>query len=191
MILPSLTLNRQFVEDFMASTAPCFAMGVVEEGRSPCAFLALSPIDEIPPDVTYGGFNFGHSVMGTSQYEVVHFAFEFYGYRTFNTLVNPSDPVAKAVLEMMIERKEYFFFAINPSGAVTAFKADVGDHQLTGIVSNLDRIRKSTTSDEQYEAAVVAFSDNPHPVGPMLHWVCRADKEYLDLSGEIIELNPV
>ena len=191
MNLPILTMNRQVVEDFVAASAPCFAMGIVEEGRTPCAFLALRPIDEIPPDVTHGGFNFGHAVLGTSHYEVVHFAFEFYGYRTFNTLINPSNPIAKAVLSMMIEKQEFFFFAINPSGAVTAFKANVGDSHLTGIVSNLERIRKSTTSDEQYDAALATFCDSPRPTGPMLHWVCRDGGDYLDLSSDIIELNPV
>lgn len=190
-MLPQLRMNRRFVEDFMAAGAPCFAMGVVEEGRSPCAFLALRPIDEIPPDITHGGFNFGHSVLGTADYEVVHFAFEFYGYRTFNTLINPSDTIAKAVLSMMVEKKEFFFFAINPSGAVTAFKSEIGEYTLDGIMSNLTRLRNSTTTDAQYDAALVAFSDNPRPAGPMLHWICRDEEDYLDLSGEIIELNPV
>ena len=189
-MLPQLILNRRFVEDLVAASAPCFAMGVVDDGSATYPFLALRPVDEIPQDVTHGGFNFGHSVLGTSEYEIVHFAFEFYRYRTFNTLVNPSDPVTKTVLAMMIEKKEYFFFAINPSGAVVAFKSEVGEYQLDGIISNLPRLMNSKTTDEQYDAALTKFSDNPRPMGPMLHWVCRKNEKYLDLSDEIIELNP-
>jgi len=60
-----------------------------------------------------------------------------------------------------------FFFAVNPSGGVTALKADIGECNLDGIVSNFERIMRSTTTDAQYDAALTAFSD--HPVGPMLH----------------------
>ncbi len=76
-LLTRLTLNRQFVEDFIAADVPCFAMGVVDERKSPCAFLALRTAETIPFDISDGGFNFGHSVFGNSQFEVVHFAFEF------------------------------------------------------------------------------------------------------------------
>lgn len=61
---------------------------------------------------------------------------------------------------------------------------------MNGIESNLDRIRHSTTSDAQYDAALVAFSDHPDPVGPMLHWVCRNCENGLDLSHNVIELGP-
>lgn len=190
MTLPTLRLNRQFVDDFVAASAPCFAMGVVEESGKRYAFLALRPVEEIPGDVTFNGFNFGHSVLEISRNEVVHFAFEFYGYKIFNVLINPRYPVAKTILSMMVKQREYFFFAINPSGSVTAFKSEIGNSELTGVISNLERIMASTTSDEQYERSLAAFSDKPTPVGPMLHWVCRDNESYLDLSSKIIELNP-
>ena len=57
------------------------------------------------------GFKFGHSVFGTSKFEAVHFAFEFYNFQTFNALVNPNNLLAQTVLSMMIESGEYFFFA--------------------------------------------------------------------------------
>ncbi|MGF6482952.1 hypothetical protein [Paraburkholderia sp. JPY419] len=189
-MLPMLRMNRSFVEALLAERAPCFAMGLVAEGQTRYACLTLRPVDDIPQDLTRGGFNFGHSVRGTDDFEVVHFGFEFYGYRIFNALINPGNAIARTILSHMIETKAFFFFAVNPSGGVTAFKADIGECSLDGIVSNIERIMRSTRTDAQYDAALTAFSDNPDPVGPMLHWVCRDCQDGLDLFNNLIELRP-
>ena len=34
---------------------------------------------------------FGHSLLGTAAYEVIHFAFMFYGFVTYNVLINPNN----------------------------------------------------------------------------------------------------
>ena len=47
---------------FIDADAPCFALGVVEEHGRPCAFLALRPEEEIPAEVSAGGFNFGKPI---------------------------------------------------------------------------------------------------------------------------------
>ena len=39
--VPKLTVNGQFMRDFMAEESPCFALGLVEERKQPCGFLAL------------------------------------------------------------------------------------------------------------------------------------------------------
>jgi hypothetical protein len=78
-MLPTLRMNRRFVEALLGERAPCFAMGLVAEGQTRYACLALRPVDDIPQTLTRGGFNFGHSVRGTDDFEVVHFGFEFYG----------------------------------------------------------------------------------------------------------------
>jgi hypothetical protein len=183
-------MNRKFVEALLAERTPCFAMGLVAEGQTRYACLALRPTDDIPHDVTRGGFNFGHSIRGTDEFEVVHFGFEFYGYRIFNALINPGNAIARTILEHMVETKAFFFFAIQPSGGVIAFKAGIGEYSMNGIGSNLERILHSTTTDAQYDAALAAFSDHPEPVGPMLHWVCRDCEDGLDLSVNVIELGP-
>lgn len=153
-------------------------------------FLALRTAETIPSDISHGGFNFGHSVFGTSKFEVVHFAFEFYNFQTFNALVNPNNLLAQTVLSMMIESGEYFFFAISPSGAVTAFKTEIQQDNLSGIKANLYRINASKTTDRQYTKAIASFIENPQPAGTMLNWVCRDNLKYLDLAGDTIELNP-
>ena len=38
-----MTVNRLFMDEFMTSTAPCFALGVVEERKQVSGFLALRP----------------------------------------------------------------------------------------------------------------------------------------------------
>jgi len=36
-LLPRLTVNRSFMSAFLAAPPPCFALGLVEERRRPCA----------------------------------------------------------------------------------------------------------------------------------------------------------
>jgi hypothetical protein len=189
-LLPRLVMNREFLADFLDAEVPCFAMGVVEERKTSLAFLALRTAENIPDDITAGGFSFGHSVFANSEFETVHFAFEFYGFHTYNTLVNPNNPIARTVLKLMIDQGEYFFFAVNPSRSATAFKAEVGEYDLGGILPFLDRIMASKTTDRQYEKAVASFTKNPEPPGTMLNWVCRDKAEYLDLTGDTFVLNP-
>lgn len=40
-MLPTLRMNRNFVEALLAERAPCFAMGLVAEGQTHYACLAL------------------------------------------------------------------------------------------------------------------------------------------------------
>jgi hypothetical protein len=73
--LPKLTVNGQFMRDFMAEESPCFALGLVEERKQLCGFLALRPAEVIPPEISGLGFNFGHALLGTTEFEVIQFVF--------------------------------------------------------------------------------------------------------------------
>jgi hypothetical protein len=77
------------MRDFMAEESPCFALGLVEERKQTCGFLALRPAEVIPPEISGLGFNFGHALLGTTEFEVIQFVFHFYGFETYNMLVNP------------------------------------------------------------------------------------------------------
>ena len=122
---------------------------------------------------------------------MVHFAFEFYGHATYNALVNPSDPVAQAVLEVMVGTGDYFFFAINADRrGTTAFRSGVGADSLAGLKANMARIRRSTTSEEQYRLAEAQFEKRPEPPGVLLTWACRSDTGHLDLVHDRLVLNP-
>jgi hypothetical protein len=188
-LLPRLTVNRRFMSDFLAAKTPCFAIGLVEERQRPCGFLALRPDETIPPGITDAGFRFGHSLLGNADYEVVHFAFEFYGFKRYNVLVNPGNPLVKAVLSTMVESGDYFFFAVS-DGSATSFRSEIGQKGMAGLETNFPRILRSTTTDAQYRKAVSAFEKNPDPPGTMLHWICRDCPDYLDLTRDRLELNP-
>jgi hypothetical protein len=110
--LPKLTMNGQFIRDFIAAESPCFALGLVEERKQPCGFLALRPAEVIPPEISGLGFNFGHALLGATKFEVIQFVFHFYGFETYNMLVNPNNRLVKKVLMRMVESGDYFFFAI-------------------------------------------------------------------------------
>lgn len=189
-LLPTLTLNRSFMQAFIAADPPCFAMGLVEEHGRPCGFLGLRPEVSIPADITNQGFNFGHSLYESSAFEVIHFAFEFYGFKTYNVLINPNNPIVQAVLQRMIENGDYFFFALEATGRATAFRAEIEQDNLSQIKANFSRIRQSMTTKTQYDLALCAFEDDPRPEGTLLQWVCCDQIDYLDLTTDRMELKP-
>ena len=188
--LPRLIVNSRFIDEFISAEAPCFALGLVEERKQTCGFLALRPKIVIPDEYTRTGFRFGHSLLGNADYVVVHFAFHFYNYETFNVLVNPNNPVVQTFLKRMLETGDYFFFAVDPKGSVTTFRSELGQEDLAGLKTNLPFIKNAKTTDAQYRKAVALFEKNPDPPGRMLNWVCRDDTDYLDLTRHREELTP-
>ena len=42
-LLPRLIVNSRFIDEFISAQAPCFALGLVEERKQTCGFLALRP----------------------------------------------------------------------------------------------------------------------------------------------------
>ncbi|MDH3710407.1 MAG: hypothetical protein OER04_10990 [Cyclobacteriaceae bacterium] len=180
--LPILTVNRGFIEEFISAEPSCFALGLVEEGRRTSGFLALRPNEVIPSDVLGKGFRLGHGLLGTSKFEVVQFSFEFYGFGIYNVLINPKSFLVKTILALMVETKDYFFFALDGNQSVTAFRSDIGEKNLVGLKTNLPKIQNSTTTDTQYRKALLSFERNPEPAGVLLNWVCQSNTEYLDLS---------
>jgi hypothetical protein len=64
---------------------------------------------------------------------VIQFAFQFYGFETYNVLVNPNNHLVKRVLITMVESGDYFFFAISPNRSVTAFRSEIGQEKLAGL----------------------------------------------------------
>ena len=132
-LLARLSINRQFMSDFLSAATPCFALGMLEERKRSCGFLALRPNEVITPEISDAGFLFGHSLIGNADFEVVHFAFHFYGFKTYNVLVNPNNPLVRTVLTSMVKTKDYFFFALDSQGGVTLFRSECGEANLVGL----------------------------------------------------------
>ncbi len=189
-LLQKLVMNRKFIEDFVSEKAPCFAVGMIEEKRKNIGLLALRPGKSIPPEVTARGLNFGHSLFGNDHYQVIHLAFEFYGFCTYNVLLNPSNPLVRTVLRAMVEYKEYFFLSIGQNQDVTAFRSEISQEILNGISASLEYVQRSTTSDMEYQEALQSFQKCPISPGFLLTWVCRDNPEYLDLTTDRLELTP-
>jgi hypothetical protein len=189
--LPHLIVNRSFMSEFVRAKTPCVALGLVEVQNQECAFIALRPDQPISSDISDQGLRFGHCLLGTENYEVIHFSFEFYGFATYNVLINPNNSLMKVVLKKIIEDGDCFFFALDTTGNVTAFRTEIDSDILTSLKSNLSRLMNSTTTDTQYRQAVSSFSQNPNPQGIFLNWVCRNEISYLDLTHDRLELTPV
>lgn len=191
MLLPPLAVNRSFMAEFIAAEPPCLALGLVEMDGTECALLALRLEEALPEHVSAKGFAFGHALLGTGSWEVVHFGFQFYGHATYNALINPADTVAKAVLATMVRTGDYVILAVDAERrGTTAFRSDLGTSGLAGLRSNMARIERSTTSEAQYRRAVSQFAVSPEPPGTLLAWACRGDTGQLDLARDRLVLNP-
>jgi hypothetical protein len=169
---------------------PCFALGLVEEQRQQCGFLALRPDEVIPPEISAVGFNFGHALLRIAEFEVIQFAFQLYGFETYNVLVNPNNHLVKRVLITMVESGDYFFFAMRPNRNVTAFRSEIGQEKLAGLSTNLRQIQGPTTTDAQCQRALARFRRYPDPPGQVLNWVCRDNVDSLDLAQDCLEMIP-
>jgi hypothetical protein len=188
--LPTLTVNRRFMMDFIAKEPPCLALGLVEVEGSQTAMITLRLNEALPREVSAAGFAFGHALYGGGSWEVVHFAFEFYGFATWHVLINPSDPAARLVLSTMIRTGDYFFFALYSDHSTTAFRSDVAPDNLIWLKANMARIQASTTTETRYRQAESSFAQRPEPPGTMLTWVRRNNQESLDLAEDPLALRP-
>ena len=73
-------MNGSFLREFVSATTPCFALGLVEEGKNRYGCMALRFEQAIPRPVLNSGFGFGYQLLGSHDVEVVHFVFDFYGF---------------------------------------------------------------------------------------------------------------
>jgi hypothetical protein len=187
---PRMTINRRFLAEFMAADAPCFALGFVEEQKRVSGFLALRLDPPVPRHVTDIGLRLGQGLIGTSEFEVVHFSFEFYGHGIYHALVNPNNPLVRPVLACMVQTQDYVFFSINASGSdgeASIFRSSL---DVAGFAANFARIERSTTTEEQYARTVKSFSLKPDPPGVLMHWVCRDNLDALDLDRDRLDMTP-
>jgi hypothetical protein len=152
--LSSLTVNRSFITEFIAADKSCCASGMVEVEDQHCEFLDLRPEPMIPPGVTDLGFNLGHTLFGTDTYEVIHFAFEFYGFQTFNVLINPNTAIAQAVLKRMIETGDYFFFAIDDLNNMTDYRGYFGSVHFSNSVRAISATLKIVIDNGLFEGCL-------------------------------------
>ena len=177
---PPLMVNRGFMSAFADEAAPSLAPAIVEMENARCALIALRLSKPIPRSISGTGFEFGHALIGTKTWEVVHFAFTFSGFATFHGLLNPSNPIVQAVLAIMVETGNYVFFALDSERSALVLRAPMGVESLAGLKKNLTRLRKSRTSEAQYRSALMHFEVDPQPPGIMLNWVCRAETGALE-----------
>jgi hypothetical protein len=191
-MLPTLTVNRSFMKALIAAEAPCCGLGLVEVDQKKSGFLALRPGEVIPEASQSLGFNFGHSLYGSSQFEVVHFSFEFYGFGLYHVLVNPNNPLVQVVLKTMLESRDYFFFSIEErSGSVTAFRNEIDSEVMANFQRDWPLIESSNTTKRQYHKAVSGFiRDDAYPTGSLMHWLELDNLSYLDLRIDRLDLNP-
>ena len=133
---------------------------------------------------------FGHSVIGTMEEPVLHFAFEFYGHATYHGLVPSGNPIIQAVLNTMLETGDYFFFAINPDNSITAFRSPLDGTMLMQLQNTQDVFGRSICSDGRYEQTVTQFNQNIYQPENVMKWVCRNNWDYLNLTKYRMELYP-
>jgi hypothetical protein len=73
---------------------------------------------------------------------------------------------------------------------MTAFRSEIGEGTLTGLLANMARIQGSTTTELHYQHALAQLRRHPSPPGHVMEWVCRDNPGYLDLTQDRLEMNP-
>ena len=99
--------------------------------------MGLRPDEEIPPDISGAGFGLGHRLLGTAEHEVIQFFFHFYGFKTYNVLVTPNNPLVRVVLTMMVESGDYFFFGRQLGRGPHRIPVGIGGSDPGGLTTNL------------------------------------------------------
>jgi hypothetical protein len=74
--------------------------------------------------VSAAGFCFGNAISDARRWQVVHFAFAFYGFAPCSVLLNPRNPVMRSVLAAIVESGDYFFLALEQDRHAMAFRPD-------------------------------------------------------------------
>src|SRR5713101_6574939 len=161
---PPLVVNRLFMQEFLAAEPPCLALGLVEERQQLCGMLALRLAEALPPAIADRGFEFGHALFGNTTFAVLHLVLAFPGFQTYNVLINPNNLV---------------------------IRADIGSEGLAVLRANRARLQASTTTDAQYQQALMSFAAHPDPAGILLPWVCRETVAAVDLTTDRMALTPV
>jgi hypothetical protein len=187
---PKLVVSSLFMAEFVAAEAPCFALGLIEDRALPFGLIALKLAEPVPKATAAVGMRFGHSLFGNQKFIVVHFAFEFYGYRTFNAIVKPDNPIVRRVLSAMVETGTTNFMTVDDGGSATIFSSDLGSHNLAGLDANLPRILSSVASEADYQLAMAHFERDTSPGVGVLNWVCHDNPAYLDLSQNRMDMSP-
>jgi len=129
-------------------------------------------------------------LFGSAAFVVLHLVFAFPGFQTYHVLLNPNNMLVQAVLRTMLDDGDYFFFALQPQGQVTAFRAAIGSDSLAILRANRARLEASTTTAAQYQQALTAFAAHPEPPGVLLPWGCRETVAALDLTTDRLRLTP-
>jgi hypothetical protein len=187
---PALVVNRLFMQEFLAAEPPCLALGMVEERQQLCGMLALHLDEAMPPAIADRGFEFGHALYGSAAFAVLLLVFAFPGFQTYHVLINPNNLLVQAVLRTMLDDGDYFFFALQPQGQVTAFRTEIGSEGLAVLRAHRARLQASTTTEAQYQRAVTSFAARPDPPGILLPWVCRDQIAAVDLTTNRMTLTP-
>ena len=190
MALPPITLNRQFFKDFTKADAPCCALGLVRSDDAVTGFFAMKPEVVVPSNVFGMGIGFGHWMLTSPDGEpVCEFVFNFHGFAQHSVLVNPSSQLVLKAIESMIVERDYFCFILSPDGRASAFRMNIGEGHLAGMLDGLPMMQSTRTPQSSYESCVQEFRQVANPTEvKTLDWVCRDDPVYLDLELDAFTL---
>lgn len=188
--LPVLTVSEPFIVDIMKDQPPCFALGFIDDGTSDTGFIIMRPELKIPNEFSYKGFSFGHSVIGSAENPVLHFAFNFYGYKIFHGLAPSGNPIIHAVIDKMVTKKDYFFMAINPDNSIITFRSQMETDNLVGLKNSNQTYTDKSCYMESYNNTLDIFRKKINPSEQFMHWSCRHNWDYLNIKKAPLALNP-
>ncbi len=185
-----MIVNRQLMAAFLEEEGPCAMLGIAEDDQGQCGLIALKLDTVLPRDVAAAGFALGNALFGNRDWQVLHLAFNFYGFRNYNLLANPATPAMRRVLDTIVATENYMFLAFDSDRSATGFKSGIGPDSQSDLIDKLRSVRASTTVPAQYDRALRQFAMRPDPPGVQLEWVCRQEAGLLEPSHDPLTLTP-
>lgn len=174
----------------MDSEPPCAALGLVEQARQSCGFVAVRTNESLPPQAAQAGFDFAFEVLGNDRYQLLHFVLDLPGRQPYDIILNPNNAVVRKVVDVMRETAQYFFFVFGDGGEMTAFREKMSAENLDWFNKYGGVVHTATTTGGQYEKALQRTSTAGRGLlhGRLLHWVCRDDMALLNLQEHRFEM---
>lgn len=190
---PELIVNRQLALDLVENEhTNCATFGAIGYGGKTLGLLALRTELPLPSAFSQPGFRLGHELLGyRGRATLAVFTIEFYNWKNYSLLVNPSDPTFRRVAERIAMDRIFFIMHVGPCGqSVTVFGGDESiEASADHIAESLPLIKRARATKGGFESARTAFySSRPPHAGTPLEWLPERPG-YLDPDGDPLVLD--
>ncbi len=184
---PPITISYQLAEALVDGPSPAFAIGICEEGGEQSGLMAIRVDEDLPEGLgIHAPMRIGHSLVASTRTDVPlpYFNFSFPGFRDFDVILKPDDPVVRKVLGMIVVTQRYFMLVIGRNHSATAFGGEATPSNFVGLADNLPRLLVANLTEADYQRALSSETQLSRTPVQRMHWVARGAQSPMKLLGK-------